>query len=84
MSTLLVKKEFKLKELLPMFRNSGCDHRDEGGKIIIRPECEEWTWVTFNVNSGLLDLLGDLTVQNIDADEDDIVVWVKTASFNSF
>ncbi len=84
MSTLLVKKEFKLKELLPMFRNSGCDRCDEGGKIIIRPECEEWTWVTFNVNSGLLDLLGDLTVQNIDADEDDIVVWVKTASFNSF
>ena len=84
MSTLSVKKEFKLKELLPMFRNSGYDHSDEGGNIIIRPECEEWTWVTFNVNSGLLDLLGDLTVQNIDADEDDIVVWVETASFNSF
>lgn len=84
MSTF-AKKEMKLKELLPMIRISGYDHSDESGSnIVIRPECENWTWVTFNVNSGLLDLLGDLKVESIDADDDDIVCWVKTDEYNFF
>lgn len=79
------RKTMKLKELLPMFRSCCYDHSDEGGQdIVIRPECEEWTWVSFNLNSGLLDLLGELTVETIDADEDDIVLWVKTDDYNTF
>ena len=79
------KKKMKLKDLLPMLRSSGYDHRDESGTdIIIAPECEEWTHVKMNLNSGILDLLGELDVQNIDADEDDIVLWVETDRYNFF
>ena len=68
-----------------MIRSSGYDNRDESGTdIVICPECEEWTHVKFNLNSGLLDLLGELTVENIDASDDDIVLWIKTDDFNYF
>ena len=73
----------KLKDILPLIRSSGYDNRDEGGTdIIICPECEEWTHVKFNLNSGLLELLGELTVENIDAKDDNIVLWIKTDDFN--
>lgn len=79
------RKTMKIKELLPMFRFSDYSHRDDGCRnIVIRPECEEWTWVSFNLNSGLLDLLGELTVETIDVEEDDIVLWVKTDDYNTF
>ena len=47
-------------------------------------ECEEWTHVIFNVNSGFLDLLGQLTVTDIDCDDDGIRLWVKTDDYNWF
>ena len=74
-----------LKDLLPLIRMSGYDNRDEGGKIIrLCPECEKWTHVSFNENSGFLDLLGDLLVESLDADDDEIVLWIKTDDYNWF
>ena len=79
------RKEMLLKDLLPMFRSSGYSTYDESGtNIIICPECEEWTHVRFNMHSGLLDLLGNLVVTNIDAADSDIVLWVETDEFNWF
>ena len=79
------KKTMKLKELLPMIRTSGYSNYDEGGtEIILCPECEEWTHVRFSENSGLLDLLGDLVVEGIDADDDNIMLWIKTDEYNWF
>ena len=77
--------EMKLKDVLPMVRGQGIDHRDESGKsIVLQPECEEWTWVRFNANSGLLDVLGDLTVGSIDAEDGDVVLLIKTDDYNWF
>ena len=79
------KKTMLLKELLPLLRSAGYSNYDESGtNIIICPECEGWTHVKFNQNSGLLDLLGDLVVSNIDADGDDIKLWIETKEFNWF
>ena len=82
-SHVFKRATMKLKDILPLIRSSGYDNRDESGTdVIICPECEEWTHVKFNLNSGLLDLLGELTVENIDAEDDDIVLWIKTDDFN--
>lgn len=80
------KKTMLLKDLLPMFRASGYTNYDEAGSnLIICPECEEWTHVKFNLHSGLLPLLGDLIVTDIDANKDgDLIVWVETDDFNWF
>ncbi len=80
------KKTMLLKDLLPMFRASGYTNYDEAGSnLIICPECEEWTHVKFNLHSGLLPLLGDLIVTDIDANKDgDLIVWVETDEFNWF
>ena len=74
-----------LKDLLPLIRLSGYSNKDEGGKTIrLCPECEEWTHVRFNENSGFLDMLGDLMVESIDADDDEIVLWIETDDYNWF
>ena len=79
------KKQMKLKEILPLIRNSGYSNYDDGGKdVVLCPECEEWTHVKFNLHSGLLDLLGDLTVESLDADDSDIWLWIKTDEYNWF
>lgn len=79
------KAEITLRELLPLIRMSGYSNHDElGTKIILCPECEEWTWVTFNSSSGFLDLLGDLVVESVDAEDGDIRCWIKTDDFNWF
>ena len=80
------KKTMLLKELLPMFRSIGYSNYDESGtSLIICPECEEWTHVEFNLHSGLLPLLGDLVVTDIDANTDgNLIVWVETDEFNWF
>ena len=75
----------KLKEILPLIRSGSYSNYDESGShIVICPECEEWTHVRFNAHSGLLDLLGELIVKNIDADDGDIELWIKTDEFNWF
>ena len=80
-----MRKTMLLKELLPMIRLSGYCHKDESGSnIILCPEGEEWTHVSFNQNSGLLDALGDLTVESIDAEDSDIRLWLKTDDYNWF
>ena len=79
------KSEIKLRDLLPLIRPTGYSNYDElGGGIILCPECEEWTWVEFNLSNGILDLLGDLTVESIDAHDDKIKLWIKTDEFNWF
>jgi len=79
------RKTMKLKELLPLIRSSCYSNRDEAGSdVVLCLECEEWTHVKFNLNSGLLDLLGELTVESIDADDSDIWLWIKTDDFNWF
>ena len=80
-------KTAKLKDVLTLIRCGAYSHYDEGGTTItICPECEEWTHVSFDVNSGLLDLLGELTVESIDAGDGkrEILLWVKTDDFNWF
>ena len=77
--------EMKLRDLLPLIRLSGYSNYDEGGTdVILCLECEEWTHVKINVNSGLLDLLGGLTITSISVDEDDLELWVKTDEYNWF
>jgi len=79
------RKTFLLKELLPLIRSAGYSRKDESGYTIkLVPECEEWTHVIFNVNSGFLDVLGHLTVTDIDCDDDGIRLWVKTDDYNWF
>ena len=79
------QKTIKLKEALMLFRSS-CEsnYDDAGTAVIICPECEEWTHVKFNLNSCLLDLLGELEIESIDAENGDIVLWIKTDEFNWF
>ncbi|MCR5566009.1 MAG: hypothetical protein K6F61_04095 [Clostridiales bacterium] len=78
-------KTAKLKEILPMIRGGCYSNYDESGmNIVICPECEEWTHVSFNLNSGLIDLLGEITVESIDARDGDILLWIKTDEFNWF
>lgn len=80
-----MKKTMLLKELLPMIRLSGYGFKDESGtNIILAPEVEEWTHVSFNTNSGLLDALGDLRVETIDAEDGDIKLWLVTEDYNWF
>ena len=74
-----------LKNLLPLIRMSGYSNQDEGGTTIrLCPECEKWTHVSFNENSGFLDLLGELVVESIDADDNELVLWIKTDDYNWF
>ena len=74
----------KLKELLPLIRSASYSNLDElGTHIVLCLECEEWTWVDFNSSNCLLDILGDLEIENIDpCDEKTIRLWVKTDDFN--
>ena len=79
------KATMMFKDLLPMIRSAGYSNYDESGtSIILCPECEEWTWVKFNQHSGMLDLLGDLIVSSIDAEDGNIKLWIETKEFNYF
>lgn len=80
-----ITKEAPLKEVLPLIRSKSYSNWDESGTtVILCPECEEWTHVEFDVNSGLLDLLGDLIVEGMDAEDDAIKLWIKTDEYNWF
>ena len=47
------KSSMRMKEILPLLRMAGYSNRDEAGtNIVICPECEDWTHVKFNANSG--------------------------------
>lgn len=82
---LFKKSSMKLKDILPLIRSSAYSNHDEcGTDIVLCPECEEWTHVKFNAHSCLLDMLGELIVENIDADDSDIWLWIKTDDFNWF
>lgn len=76
----------KLRDLLPMVRSAGYSNYDElSMPVIICPECEEWTWVEFNsVSCCILDLLGDLTVESIDVDDNKLKLWIKPDEYNWF
>lgn len=77
------KAEMKLKEILPLIRPAGYSNRDElGYSITLCPECEEWTWVKFNASSCILDVLGDLRVESIDAEEGNFKLWIITDDYN--
>lgn len=80
------KRKMKLRDVMAMIRPSGYSNYDEaGGKVILCPECEEWTWVEFTASNGLLDLLGDLTVDSFNAYENDTIqIWIETDEFNWF
>ena len=76
----------KLRDLLPMIRSAGYSNHDELRlPVILCLECEEWTWAEFkSVSCGILDLLGDLIVESIDVDNDNLKLWIKTDEFNWF
>lgn len=79
------KTEKRLKEILPLIRSAGYSNRDElGYSITLCPECEEWTWVKFNASSCILDVLGDLRVESIDAEEGNFKLWIITDDYNWF
>ena len=80
------KKTMKLRDVLAMIRPAGYSNYDEcGGKVVICPECEEWTWVEFTASNGLLDFLGDLVVDSFNADENGAIqIWIQTDEFNWF
>lgn len=68
--------------LLPLLRYKAFDRRDEGGKVILAPECEEFTHAVFNVNSGFLDLLNNVQVDTIDSVDDTTRLWIATDGFD--
>lgn len=77
-------KEAPLKEVLQLIRDKSYSNWDEGETIILCPECEEWTHVEINANSGFLDLLGDLIVEGINAEDGNVKLWIKTDEYNWF
>lgn len=79
------KTECKLKDIVALLRPSGYGNYDElSDKIVLCLECEEWTHTEFNVGSALLDLLGGLTVDSIDVEDNALRCWIKTDEFNWF
>lgn len=80
------KRTMLLRDVVAMIRPAGYSNYDElSEKIVLCPECEEWTWVEFNVSNGLLDLLGDMVVDSFNATEDGkIQIWIETDEFNWF
>ena len=78
----MAKKVLTVKDIVELIR-SDIDHPDEEGHTYIRicMEAEEWTHVRINENSVLLDMIGDMVVDSIDADHGDICIWIKTQSF---
>lgn len=79
-----VHREMRFAELLPLFRSVSYSNYDELAYIILCPECEEWTWVKFNLSSGFLDFFGDLIITNVDVYDDCLRCWIKTEEFNYF
>ena len=75
-------KETLLRDLLPLLRDNSRVPNEDQGEILLCLESEQWTWVGVNLASGLLDLLGDLTVEAIGTNNDEIQLWIKTKSFN--
>ena len=73
---------YTLGSLLPLLRYKAFNRHDEGMMIILAPECEEYTHVIINVNSGFLDLLADVVVDSIDTDDDKVRLWIATGDFN--
>lgn len=69
-------------DLLPILRYNAFSRKDEGQKIMLCPECEEFTHVVMNVNSGFLDLLAGMVVDSIDADDDYVRIWIRTGNFD--
>lgn len=74
--------EFTIGKLLPVLRYDSFSRQDEGQKVILAPECEEYTHVVMNVNSGFLDIMSQVVVTDIDADSDCVRLWVKTKEFD--
>ena len=77
-----MKKPIRLGEILELLRDKAFSRKDEQSEIIFAPECESWTWITFNLASGVLDLLQDVLVDEMDVDDGCIRLWVKTKSYN--
>lgn len=80
------KIEMRFKDILSLIRPAGYCYRDEvRQKVVICPECEEWTWAEFTASNGLLDFFGDLIVESISVSDDGAIqIWVKTDDFNFF
>ena len=74
--------EFTIGKLLPLLRYNAFSRQDEGMRVILAPECEEYTHVVMNVNSGFLDILAPVVVTDIDSDADCVRLWIKTKEFN--
>ena len=77
----MTKKILTVKDIVELIRSDIDLPNEEGTYIRICMESEEWTHVRINVNSVLLDMVGDMVVHAIDADRDDIRIWIKTQSF---
>jgi len=75
-------KLYTIGDLLSVLRDKAFDRGDEGLKVILAPECEKFTHVIFNVNSGILDRLENLIVEKVDADDDCVRLWLRTGRFD--
>ena len=67
----------KLKDLLPLLRDSCYSYNDEGDEIYLAPASEEWTWILVNLNSRFLDDLGNYFVTDIDCICEKVRLWVN-------
>lgn len=70
--------------LLPLLRSRCYDYDDEQANVILAPECEEWTWVTVNLSSWVLDALADCVVECIDVHDDTLRLWMRTSSYGVY
>lgn len=76
--------ETVIRDLLPLLRTRGYDYDDEQSEVIIAPECEEWTWVTVNLSSWVLDVLADCVVECIDVHDGCLRLWMQTSSYGVY
>jgi hypothetical protein len=67
----------KLKDLLPLLRDSCFSYKDKGDEIYLAPDPKKWTWILVNLNSRFLDDLGDYFVTDIDCVDGNIRLWVN-------
>ena len=75
-------KSYTIADLLPLLRGNAWSRKDEGLGIILAPECEEWTHIYVNVNSGFLDMISNVIVQSVDTDDGRVRLWLDTDDFN--
>lgn len=78
-----MRNKWTVRDIVELIRSDAYGPDEESSTYVtICPEVEEWTHVRFDVNSCLLDFLGDIPVQSIDPYDDELRIWIETEKFN--